>query len=37
MISRMFFAQEQFGGGFCGAGTKAGEQGGLRTLGTIER
>ena len=37
MISRMFFSQEQFGGGFCGAGQKLGDQGRLRTLGTIER
>ena len=38
----MFWGQEQFGGGFCGAGTrKLGQpnsgKGGLRTLGTIER
>ena len=42
MISRMFWGQEQFGGGFCGAGTRRPGQpnsakGGLRTLGTIER
>ena len=38
----MFWGQEQFGGGFCGAGTRRPGQpnsgkGGLRTLGTIER
>ena len=43
MITRMFWGQEQFGGGFCGAGTAGKEQrpgvvkGGLRSLGTIER
>jgi len=42
MITRMFWGQEQFGGGFCGAGTRRLGQtnaikGGLRTLGTIER
>ena len=42
MITRMFWGQEQFGGGFCGAGTRRPGQpnsgkGGLRTLGTIER
>ena len=37
MISRMFFSQEQFGGGFGGVGQKLGDQGRLRTLGTIER
>lgn len=42
MITRMFWGQEQFGGGFCGAGTRRpgqpnSGQGGLRTLGTIER
>ena len=42
MTTRMFWAQEQFGGGFCGAGaktqsTKLGEKGKLRTLGSIER
>ena len=42
MITRMFWGQEQFGGGFCGAGShkidqKIAERGGLRTLGTIER
>ncbi|KAL8786169.1 MAG: hypothetical protein Q9213_002939 [Squamulea squamosa] len=41
MITRMFWGQEQFGGGFCGAGTKklpprSAIKGGLRTLGTIE-
>ncbi|KAF6222363.1 hypothetical protein HO133_001449 [Letharia lupina] len=41
MITRMFWGQEQFGGGFCGAGTRRPGQpnsgkGGLRTLGTIE-
>ena len=39
MISRMFWGQEQFGGGFCGAGSrklKSPLKGGLRTLGTIE-
>ncbi|KAI4086450.1 MAG: hypothetical protein LQ344_007545 [Seirophora lacunosa] len=39
MITRMFWGQEQFGGGFCGAGTrkpKTTARGGLRTLGTIE-
>lgn len=38
----MFWGQEQFGGGFCGAGTRRPGQpnsgkGGLRTLGTVER
>ena len=42
MITRMFWGQEQFGGGFCGAGFRRPGQpnsgkGGLRTLGTIER
>ncbi|KAL6721708.1 zinc finger transcriptional activator [Lecanora helva] len=42
MITRMFWGQEQFGGGFCGAGSRRLGQtnaikGGLRTLGTIER
>ncbi|KAL9029192.1 MAG: hypothetical protein Q9196_002543 [Gyalolechia fulgens] len=39
MITRMFFGQEQFGGGFCGAGLRKPKptvKGGLRTLGTIE-
>lgn len=38
MISRMFWGQEQFGGGFCGAGSrhKSVLKGGLRNLGTIE-
>ena len=37
MITRMFWGQEQFGGGFCGAGNRKGGRGRLRTLGTIER
>ena len=43
MLTRMFWGQEQFGGGFCGAGTSRRGQrtganiGGLRSLGTIER
>lgn len=43
MITRMFWGQEQFGGGFCGAGSVGKEtpfgtiRGGLRSLGTIER
>jgi len=42
MITRMFWGQEQFGGGFCGAGSrkvdqKAADRGGLRSMGTIER
>ena len=42
MITRMFWGQEQFGGGFCGAGRRRPSQandakGGLRSLGTIER
>ncbi|KAI4193923.1 MAG: hypothetical protein LQ350_008070 [Teloschistes chrysophthalmus] len=39
MITRMFWGQEQFGGGFCGAGPRkirSTANGGLRTLGTIE-
>lgn len=41
MITRMFWGQEQFGGGFCGAGSrravqKSMEKGVLRSLGTIE-
>ena len=39
MITRMFWGQEQFGGGFCGAGSqkqRTNPTGGLRTLGTIE-
>ncbi|KAL8718876.1 MAG: hypothetical protein Q9225_004045 [Loekoesia sp. 1 TL-2023] len=39
MITRMFWGQEQFGGGFCGAGSRnptSTVKGGLRTLGTIE-
>ncbi|KAL8664637.1 MAG: hypothetical protein Q9202_002907 [Teloschistes flavicans] len=39
MITRMFWGQEQFGGGFCGAGPRkirSTVNGGLRTLGTIE-
>ncbi|KAL8736014.1 MAG: hypothetical protein Q9166_000576 [cf. Caloplaca sp. 2 TL-2023] len=41
MITRMFWGQEQFGGGFCGAGTKklppkSVIKGSLRTMGTIE-
>ncbi|KAL8907941.1 MAG: hypothetical protein Q9207_001087 [Kuettlingeria erythrocarpa] len=39
MITRMFWGQEQFGGGFCGAGPRRAKttvRGGLRTLGTIE-
>lgn len=39
MITRMFWGQEQFGGGFCGAGSRRPKnivKGGLRTLGTIE-
>ncbi|MCJ1462554.1 hypothetical protein MMC07_001156 [Pseudocyphellaria aurata] len=41
MITRMFWGQEQFGGGFCGAGSRRGaqksmEKGVLRSLGTIE-
>ena len=42
MITRMFWGQEQFGGGFCGGGLhklgqKTSDRGGLRSLGTIER
>jgi len=42
MITRMFWGQEQFGGGFCGAGArrtgnKLVEKARLRSLGTIER
>jgi len=42
MIDRVIWGQEQFGGGFCGAGQQAGsdvnplERRGLRTLGTVE-
>jgi len=42
MIERTIWAQEQFGGGFCGAGAEATRridpfsQKGLRTLGTVE-
>lgn len=42
MIDRMIFGQEQFGGGFCGAGSQPGSdinpltRKGLRTLGTVE-
>ena len=35
MITRMFWGQEQFGGGFCGAGSSVAV--GLRGLGTVER
>ena len=37
-IDRMIWGQEQFGGGFCGAGPRVveGESKGLRTLGTVE-
>ena len=35
MITRMFWGQEQFGGGFCGAGSSV--VAGLRGLGTVER
>jgi hypothetical protein len=40
MITRMFWGQEQFGGGFCGAGSSKGlgtSKGVLRSLGSIER
>ena len=42
MMTRMFWGQDQFGGGFCGAGArkrtpKGLEKGRLRTVGTIER
>ncbi|KAF2705945.1 hypothetical protein K504DRAFT_471382 [Pleomassaria siparia CBS 279.74] len=42
MIDRMIYGQEQFGGGFCGAGQQPGSdvnplsRKGLRTLGTVE-
>jgi len=42
MVDRVLWGQEQFGGGFCGAGAEAGSdvnpltRKGLRTLGTIE-
>lgn len=42
MIERMIFGQEQFGGGFCGAGQQPGSdvnplsRKGLRTLGSVE-
>ena len=41
MITRMFWGQEQFGGGFCGAGNAKTEESearrrGLRSLGTVE-
>ncbi|KAF2106244.1 hypothetical protein BDV96DRAFT_508227 [Lophiotrema nucula] len=42
MINRMIYGQEQFGGGFCGAGQQPGSdvnplsRKGLRTLGTVE-
>ena len=41
MITRMFWGQEQFGGGFCGAGSARTEESearrrGLRSLGTVE-
>lgn len=42
MIERLIWAQEQFGGGFCGAGAPPDSDGGpffrkgLRTLGTVE-
>jgi hypothetical protein len=42
MVTRMFWGQEQFGGGFCGAGNTRAQQSmdlkrkGLRTLGTAE-
>ncbi|KAL9101714.1 MAG: hypothetical protein Q9163_003057 [Psora crenata] len=42
MLTRMFWGQEQFGGGFCGGGARrsrcarVAEKGRLRTLGTIE-
>ncbi|KAL6709080.1 zinc finger transcriptional activator [Coniothyrium glycines] len=42
MIDRMIFGQEQFGGGFCGAGQQPGSdvnplsRKGLRTLGSVE-
>lgn len=38
LITRMFWGQEQFGGGLSGAGSRSGVQKeGLRSLGTIER
>ena len=48
MIERLIWGQEQFGGGFCGAGADkpditsgnapgGAKNGGLRTLGTVER
>lgn len=42
MVTRMFWGQEQSGGGFCGAGAtkeqrSAAPRGGLRSLGTVER
>jgi hypothetical protein len=42
MITRMFWGQEQFGGGFCGAGKPKpaeieAKKRGLRSMGTIER
>jgi hypothetical protein len=36
MVERTFWAQEQFGGGLCGAGPKSRDLQGLRTLGTVE-
>jgi hypothetical protein len=42
MINRLLYGQEQFGGGFCGAGQQPGSdvnplsRKGLRTLGTVE-
>lgn len=36
MVERTFWAQEQFGGGLCGAGPKSKDFQGLRTLGTVE-
>lgn len=42
MVNRVVWGQEQFGGGFCGAGAEPGsdvnplERKGLRTLGTVE-
>ena len=35
MIARMWWGQEQFGGGFCGAGASRGRRG-LRSLGCVE-
>ena len=42
MLTRAFWAQEQYGGGFCGAGYRSTLNGGVkaagfRSLGTIER